>query len=482
VALPRVFYITTENTGANVHGIEQEHGRSLDVQVLCAQVPYAKRFRAWPPFYDQLIAKEGEWPNRSNGFRGVTHSLMSELAPDALTTMLTIDRHNWSGASVMSMMRLIWRYLEIWDSMLSELRPQCVIFHDSPHWGSAHVLYQCCLARGIPTVCVLNTLFRHRLIVRRTVVGANERHSEWRCRLEDLSPSTYVTSTIKKQTWSQAITATHRVNRRLRRLASPGGIRTAIRYRPRKFPDIVPDQSIGRIGRFAFNLKTTANIKGAVRFLAQHSQSHLPSEPYVYFPFHLQPEATTVPLGGCLWDQFNLVRLLVDCLPSGWKLVVKEHPQMFRYDRRWPRSRSLRFYEDLIQAPNVVLLGMGVSSLEASRNAEVVATVTGTVGWEALNLGKPVIAFGFPWYHSFPGVTLVQAIANPREYLRDYLHHPDLAGPTPESIERALSDACEAGEFMPGPWRDHTIDGGGAAEHLSSSYGSGLASYIRSIV
>lgn len=53
---------------------------------------------------------------------------------------------------------------------------------------------------------------------------------------------------------------------------------------------------------------------------------------------------------------------------------------------------------------NVELLAQSVSSFEAINHAAAVATITGTAGWEGLQMGKPVILFGRAWYSSLPGV------------------------------------------------------------------------------
>ena len=45
--------------------------------------------------------------------------------------------------------------------------------------------------------------------------------------------------------------------------------------------------------------------------------------------------------------------------------------------------------------------------LELVRHSQAVATITGTIGWEAMVIGKPVIAFGLTWYEYFDGVLKV---------------------------------------------------------------------------
>ena len=39
-----------------------------------------------------------------------------------------------------------------------------------------------------------------------------------------------------------------------------------------------------------------------------------------------------------------------------------------------------------------------------SKNAQFVASVTGTVGWEAIRQGTPAMVFGAAWYSSLEGV------------------------------------------------------------------------------
>ena len=119
---------------------------------------------------------------------------------------------------------------------------------------------------------------------------------------------------------------------------------------------------------------------------------------YAYFPLHLQPEMTTSSLGGMYVDQMLAIERLARKMPSGSRVVVKENPKQNEYQR--PES----FYMRLAAIPNVVLAPTETSTFDLIRGSLFVATVTGTAGWEAVNLGKPALVFGKAWYERLPGV------------------------------------------------------------------------------
>jgi hypothetical protein len=119
---------------------------------------------------------------------------------------------------------------------------------------------------------------------------------------------------------------------------------------------------------------------------------------YIYFPLHLQPELTTSILGGVFCDQLQAIKDLADSAPLGYQIVVKENPKQSAF------KRPPGFYDALNQIPRVRLVSLDHSSISLIKNAAAVATVTGTAGWEAFCIGRPVITFGTCWYREFPGV------------------------------------------------------------------------------
>ena len=119
---------------------------------------------------------------------------------------------------------------------------------------------------------------------------------------------------------------------------------------------------------------------------------------YIYVPLHNQPEMTTSSLGGQFRDQALLLECLARDLPAGWKIFVKENPRQGAY------ARGPMFFHRLQRIPQLQVLPSNANTHALSRNAQFVASVNGTVGWEAIRQGRPAMVFGSAWYGSFEGV------------------------------------------------------------------------------
>ena len=131
------------------------------------------------------------------------------------------------------------------------------------------------------------------------------------------------------------------------------------------------------------------------------------NKPYVFYSLHYQPEATTSPSGDIFVDQMLCIEVLSKNIPSNYNIYIKEHPAQFHSHREGHTSRIKEFYEDLNNNPKVRLMPLDYDPFTLIKNSKAVATVTGTVGWEAMSLGKPVIIFGLAWYEKYYGVLKV---------------------------------------------------------------------------
>jgi hypothetical protein len=73
-------------------------------------------------------------------------------------------------------------------------------------------------------------------------------------------------------------------------------------------------------------------------------------------------------------------------------------------------------------------------------HCEAVATITGTVGWEAVRKGKKAIVFGHTWYSSFPGVFKWSDGLNYSDIENYQIDHGEL-----EQIAGQLLETCHDG-------------------------------------
>jgi hypothetical protein len=129
---------------------------------------------------------------------------------------------------------------------------------------------------------------------------------------------------------------------------------------------------------------------------ASHSLEYfdrpMTGERYVLYPIHFQPEASTLVQAPYYLDQAALIEDISKSLPVGYQLYVKEHVSN-------RGRRPLAFYKRLRETFGVRLLGPDEDTWALIRDAAAVAVITGTVGWEGLLFGKPVVTFGDVFYN-----------------------------------------------------------------------------------
>ena len=124
---------------------------------------------------------------------------------------------------------------------------------------------------------------------------------------------------------------------------------------------------------------------------------------FVVLFLHYQPEMLVSPTAGDFFDQIQNIAFIAANLPRGWKLLVKEHPAQEKDSYGYNYlGREPLFYSKLSSIENVHLVRTGIRSHELIQKSRGVATISGTVGWQALALFKPVLFFGNVWYGNAP--------------------------------------------------------------------------------
>jgi len=149
------------------------------------------------------------------------------------------------------------------------------------------------------------------------------------------------------------------------------------------------------------------------------------TERFVYFPLHVAPEASTLVFAPQFSNQVTAIEHLAKNIPLSHTLYVKEHPRM-------AGKRPLGFYKQIEAYPNVRLIDPYVNGYRLVKDADLVAVITSTVGWEAVMAGKPVLTFGQCFFTHFGlseqwtdiralGPTIHQLIYNPPQRSRQKL-------------------------------------------------------------
>jgi hypothetical protein len=134
--------------------------------------------------------------------------------------------------------------------------------------------------------------------------------------------------------------------------------------------------------------------------------------PFVFFPLTMEPEASLQVEAQSADNQLAIIDWLAKTLPSGWRLIVKEHPA-----QGIPRSKGFR--DQLSQYPNVIQAAHLEPAEPYIRSARAIATINGTIGFQAASIGKPVITVHENYFiNPLPHVQFVNSYATVRAALR----------------------------------------------------------------
>jgi Capsule polysaccharide biosynthesis protein len=142
---------------------------------------------------------------------------------------------------------------------------------------------------------------------------------------------------------------------------------------------------------FIRSLKRNLRLKA----LGDYFTFVLPDDPFVLYPTHFHPEASTSVFGAAWQNELHTITQIASNLPAGLRLVVKDHIHAVGYE-------SLSYYRALKKLPNVTMLAPSFNIKTAIRRCSALITNTSTAGFEALALGKTVYLLGSAAYDYVP--------------------------------------------------------------------------------
>ncbi len=335
--------------------------------------------------------------------------LYDEVAKDFRTYLEMANRRNhfvnYYAYTIYDFFNLFHQQLDYFYHLLSSNKIELVMIDTITHYGEDRILYTLAKAMGIDTILIFPTLFQERFFY---VFDVNDfGHFSQLPQLEEPEPGRIDT------------------NKKLGQYL--GYLK---QYKP-------PTYNLLDASKEFFNGKPYAFTKYAKykKFKQNLKKVTVNSvdfnTPFVYFPLHLQPEMSSCPLGDKYVDQLLALETLAEILPDGWKIYAKENVHQTEF------MRGEIFYNRLKKIDKLVVVPSHLSSPELIEKSQFTATITGTAGWEAINAGKKVLAFGRPWYLTLSGVSYYRPGITVEEVLNNHFTDDDLQ----ESLRVLLSKA-----------------------------------------
>lgn len=185
---------------------------------------------------------------------------------------------------------------------------------------------------------------------------------------------------------------------------------------PKKFVGLLLKRVVRVIRNFGSSIKTLKLLFQTKLRYVEHSKlvsTDAEMCKSVLFCLAYQPEESTSPRGGVFVEQYFAINLLAACLPEGWGVRVREHPDQYRR----LRPRQVNFLREISQIPNVKIVSPGETPIESFERATAVAATSGSMGVDAWFAGLPTIVFGETWLKNAPGVFYVRSISDAKDAL-----------------------------------------------------------------
>jgi len=321
----------------------------------------------------------------------------------SLQRMLASERHLLKGRTFGQIMRMAEVALREIAAALDRIKPDFIFsedvscFHSYAHFVLAR-------ERGIPFWCIGTGRLPNRI----SVYSMGFQHAE---QVEAM----YREIRVRGLTADEREEAEAYVQAFRRKPVRPTGMDTRAkkpgfeRSDARRFKGELalymsdPDNPVAtpplRVLKQRFQRITRARVASAAGLF----ESPRPGEPYVLYPIHYQPEASTLVQAPMYLDQLALLDDIAKSLPAGHRLYVKEHVSN-------RGRRPLEFYRAIRNIYPARLLGPDEDTWSLVRNASAIAVITGTMGWEGVLFEKPVITFGDIFYNVLPHVYRASAV------------------------------------------------------------------------
>lgn len=143
-------------------------------------------------------------------------------------------------------------------------------------------------------------------------------------------------------------------------------------------------------------------------FMEKNFLKEIKDEPFVYFPFHKEPERMLDIGAPYFTNQKSVAKMIAKTLPINFKLYVKDHPAQLKLTTGW--KRSIEYYKELLELPNVELIHPSINTKEIVKKCSMVFTINGSSALEAAIYEKPAITLTYADFVELPSIILINNI------------------------------------------------------------------------
>lgn len=413
---------------------------------------YSEDYNAWRGIFPKEIQERSV-----NAYIDV--DFLRKYASNELQAIKMMDRLDWDLYSLnfQERQRIFRNMIRSWIAAIEWLKPDVVISATMPHHVSDYALYLLCIERNIPYLFPERTAFPGRYIIPDNLytIGSvldsafmEGLHKTDEVLLKELPDDVRGRFIKLKDDYAKGAPAfMAREVRTSKKYASLWGLANhffayfrnpgphqplfgkegmlyhGVKVYYRKDKTWIEDAKFS-LWKFCFMHQSAGRNKQKLYSYYKSLTSDVnPSDRYVFFGLHYQPENTSNPGGDIFVDQRLAIDLLLKYLPDDYKVYVKEHPHQYLKQRDGQTCRIKEFYDDLSKHPRIKLLDVNEGTFNLIQNSVAVATLKGTIGFEAMVYGKPVINFGVSWFEQFPGVLRItdeNSASSMYSFIRNY--------------------------------------------------------------
>ena len=376
----------------------------------------------------------------------VDEKLLNEMSIYESVAMNMMERNDGNNCFTHSERINLYHYhLKYWLEVFDQLKPDIIIFEEEPHQAVDYIMYRLAVHLKIETVMFIRTSFDSRMFpvnifeegssiikeayqkkisniksevisfsddIRSFLNKLNGNYEEVRLiqlydqvdKINEIQTNKVSTSIAKYLILFIKLFNLLKFTKRFKAILDlrSTDVNSDQKVKGKSFKDSwSTKKQTALLNRRTFNRKMM--LKRYYESLANSNISL--DQPYIICALSYQPEKTTSPMGGHFVNQRLMVELLRNAMPPEWKLYVKDHISQFSwYTGFGEQHRSKDFYDQIEALPNTELVPLFYDTFSLIDYCKAVATITGSIGFEAIVRNKPVLIFGHPWYKFCEGV------------------------------------------------------------------------------